>query len=290
MSLIDEALKRARMEAAQKAAEGEDLPYPTIPRHLGPRRRSGWLVPLVVALAVIAGVAAGLLLASRGGSAGEQLAERGLEAGSPSTVSPPAPVAAAATSLADGSDPGENTAAAPTEPEPAGKAPTSPAQSLPSGQGPTSPARSLPTPDRPEAAPAMVQPAATNRPSPAPPPSSSPTADPEPPSAPSAATVTDPESGVLLVLPQRPGQTEAEPVAGPASDTSDESYAQQYPLPSGGAIELGGIAWSETGPFALINGRVVGPGSVIEGYTLERIRPGHVVLNGDGRRIHLSLQ
>jgi hypothetical protein len=97
------------------------------------------------------------------------------------------------------------------------------------------------------------------------------------------ATVTDPDSGVLLVLPDRP-----EPKV--AATGSAESFVQQVPLPGGGAIELGGIAWSESGPFALINGRVVGPGAVIDGYTLERIRPGHVVLSGDGRRVHLSLQ
>jgi hypothetical protein len=107
---------------------------------------------------------------------------------------------------------------------------------------------------------------------------------------PAATAFTDPDSGVLLVLPEPPEATAQELAAEPAPEGSAESYAQQFALPNGGAIELGGIAWSETGPFALINGRVIGPGSVVEGYTLERIRKGHVVLTGDGRRIHLSLQ
>ena len=92
------------------------------------------------------------------------------------------------------------------------------------------------------------------------------------------------------MLPDSPGESPDEPAGEPSTGGPAESYAQRMPLPGGGAIELGGIAWSETGPFALINGRVVGPGSTIEGYTLERIGPGHVVLTGAGRRIHLSLQ
>ena len=106
----------------------------------------------------------------------------------------------------------------------------------------------------------------------------------EPPGAPTA--VTDPDSKVLLVLPEQPREKDIEA----RSEAVAESHVQSFPLPQGGAIELGGIAWSETGPFALLNGRVVGPGAVIQGYTLEHIRPGHVELTGDGRRIQLSLQ
>jgi hypothetical protein len=97
-----------------------------------------------------------------------------------------------------------------------------------------------------------------------------------------ATTVTDLESGVLLVLPER--------VAEPADEPPTDSFVQQFPLPDGGSIELGGVAWSETGPFALINGRVVSPGSVVEEYTVERIGPTHVILSGDGRRVRISLQ
>ena len=79
-------------------------------------------------------------------------------------------------------------------------------------------------------------------------------------------------------------------IARPEPAMPIESHVQRFPLPGGGAIELGGIAWSETGPFALINGRVVGPGSAFGDYILERIQQGHVELVGDGRRVHLSLQ
>ena len=96
---------------------------------------------------------------------------------------------------------------------------------------------------------------------------------------------------MLLVLPDSQGDR---PSSGAAADTAagqaPESYVRELPLAAGGAIELGGIAWSENGPFALINGRVIGPGSVVEAYTVESIKPGHVVLAGEGRRVRLSLQ
>ena len=299
MSLIDEALKRARMEAAQKAAQGEGLPYPTIPRHLAPRRRAGWLVPLLIALAVIAGVIVGVLLASRGGSPASQTAELGLgtAAAAPSSIPP-----------GSGPEQAENDTTSPPNHEPDANGPNPAAP----GTGPTnansvdpaeSPGATGPQPagDRPATAPATAP--ATSPPSPSPPavdpapvaqpPTAAPPTPPANTSRPTssgATTVTDPDSGVLLVLPERQAQAAADSATPPSSGASAETYTQQYPLPGGGAIELGGIAWSETGPFALINGRVVGPGSVIENYTLENIRPGHVVLTGDGRRIQLSLQ
>ena len=351
MSLIDKALKRARMEAAQKAAEGEGLPYPTIPRHLGPRRRRGWLAPAIVAVAVAAGLLIGLAIASRGPH-GERAASGGSDGtgAAPATSGPATPAEVARDPLSADTGGGEPLDSPPSDPTPSGPpgieetiappavpereaarpitsgperpseltrgtrpdVPPTPAptesrriaerppaapRSRPASDGPAAGApearTSTGTPAAPIEAPA-VEPAdaepvvagsedtVTNRPV-------QPTADrrPQPGTeAPSATTVTDPESGMLLVLSDRP--READPEA--ALATAAESYVQSYPLPGGGSIELGGIAWSETGPFALLNGRVVGPGAVIQEYTLERIRPGHVELAGDGRRIHLSLQ
>jgi hypothetical protein len=202
---------------------------------------------------------------------------------------------------------GEKAVTVPAESEQADRELLSPAISTlpPAGSGdePAAAAAAAPAPptgDQPAATTPLMPPIAMSEPSPSPTSSSLPAADsglsatpaaPSPLTAPSATTtVTDPESGVLLVLPERPDTEVSDSVADPLPDAEAEAYAQQYPLTGGGAIELGGIAWSETGPFALINGRVIGPGSVIEGYTVERIRPGHVILTGDGRRIQLSLQ
>ena len=268
MSLIDEALKRARLEAAQRAAEGEGLPYPTIPRHLAPRRRPAWLAPAAVVLAVVGGVLVGLLVASGGSPAAEPVVALRSGSGEPAVtpLSAPEPESSAPSAPAkleqDTTVPALPALPEPDAPQPVTSGPTGPEQPTRDAATPTAenPPLSSARPAAPQAA--------------------------EPPPAPT--TVTDPDSGVLLVLPNRPMTAPAND-GGASSTAALESYTQRYPLPGGGVIELGGIAWSETGPFALINGRVVGPGSVIEAYTLERIRPGHVVLTGDGRQIQLSL-
>ena len=371
MSLIDEALKRARMEAAQKAAEGEGLPYPAIPRHLAPRRRRGWLAPAIVAVAVAAGLLIGWAMASRGPH-GEQAASRGGDGtgAGPVTSGPATPAGVARDPLPAGTG-GEPAAPPPSGSPPSEPAPPGPVQSDPAPSAPppgeesvasptalerqaaqpitSGPARpsevtrdprpvvpppaptaprqadepppaapsARPAPDGPSADEPEAPTSAGNQPAtpPADPTraatpddepvgaepvdarteesvsdrSAQPTADRRPrpgTQAPAATALTDPDSGLLLVLPDQPAEADPEAPAAAAA----ESYVQTYPLPGGGTIELGGIAWSETGPFALLNGRVVGPGAVIQEYTLERIRPGHVELAGDGRRIHLSLQ
>ncbi len=268
MSLIDEALKRARLEAAQRAAESEGMPYPTIPRHLTPRQRRAWLMPVAVALAVIAGLLVGLMLASRGGPTAEQLASLGggeTAAALPLTSGLPTPEEA-------GRDPVLTGSKAPARGGSAGSEELSRETETPEPAAEVTPVERAPD-DRQAVAPPAIEPAPPARPAIAAPP-------------PTTTMVTDPDSGVLLVLPERASQSAADS----AVDAVAESYVQEYPLPNGSAIELGGIAWSETGPFALINGRVVGPGSIIEDHTLERIRPGHVILTGAGRRIRLSLR
>ncbi len=290
MSLIDEALKRARMEAAQKAAEGEGLPYPTIPRHLGPRRQRRWLAPAVVAVAVIAGLLLGWMAASRGPRT-DSLAARGgttADAAAPVTSGPATPAEVTRDLLSEAPEAGEPIDSAASPPTGIGQETPSPVSPQPAGPRPVTSGPAGPEDiARDEQAPEPFLQEATD-PEPTRP-------QPQTSSAPPATeAVTDPDSGVLLVLPDRSNRNGSRDTAEPAGDDEAEvpveSHSQQVPLPGGGAIELGGIAWSETGPFALINGRVVSPGAMIEGYTLERIRPGHVVLAGDGRRIQLDLR
>ena len=332
MSLIDEALKRARLEAAQRAAESEGLPYPTIPRHLAPQRRRRWLVPAAVGLAVLAGLVIGLLAASRGGPPSDRVAAAGGGTAEPVTSGPATPAEVERDPpppVEDPATPEDAAASAPPATEPALPAPARPAgppAAAPVTSGPSGPAelvRDVGTPT-PSAAPPVERPAErrperrpdarppaqdtpavggvpASPPRPAPgtvspqPAAAAPTtaprpATPAPEPQPAASAVTDPDSGVLLVLPERPQPEAPARASAPAAATPVENHVQQLPLPDGGAIELGGIAWSETGPFALINGRVVGPGAMIGAFTLERIQPGHVELSGGGRRVHLSLQ
>ncbi len=308
MSLIDEALKRARMEAAQRAAESEGLPYPAIPRHLERRRRRAWPLAVAIALAVIAGLGLGVFLASPGEPVADRVPARAIdsESASPAEVSPPpatgdellAAEAGPASAAPDAPEPGPAAAAqtaSPQRPEATGTAAPEPAPALasaspPAGSGAVGPESARATPGSakaptPKSRPSQPPATAPAEPAAAPSKGSRPEAvslpGPDPAQA-ATSMVTDPDSGVMLVLPRHPAEESP-------SDLPTEDHLLQYALPDGGTIELGGIAWSENGPFALINGQVRGPGAVIEGYVLERIRPDLVVLSGDGRRIRLSL-
>jgi len=79
MSLIDEALKRARQEASRQEAAEREKRYARVPVYVPQTSRSRpWLLPVVVAVCLAAGVAGGLLLRSPHPVA-------------PSAVKPPAP-------------------------------------------------------------------------------------------------------------------------------------------------------------------------------------------------------
>ncbi|HEX5758728.1 MAG TPA: hypothetical protein VF121_06000, partial [Thermoanaerobaculia bacterium] len=67
------------------------------------------------------------------------------------------------------------------------------------------------------------------------------------------------------------------------------SHVRRAPVPGGGAIELGGIAFSANQPVALLNGRVVGVGEVVEGFTVIAIEPRRVELRGHGTTVFLTL-
>jgi hypothetical protein len=61
-------------------------------------------------------------------------------------------------------------------------------------------------------------------------------------------------------------------------------------LPGGAKLSLGGIAYSETQPAAVINGQVVGPGQVIGDFTVVRIESQRVELRGRGMTLYLGLK
>ena len=68
------------------------------------------------------------------------------------------------------------------------------------------------------------------------------------------------------------------------------TYLGEVTLPGGPKIELGGIVFSESNPVALINGRVLGPGAVVEEFTIISILPDRVGLKGRGVTIFLALK
>ena len=75
------------------------------------------------------------------------------------------------------------------------------------------------------------------------------------------------------------------PRAGPERRTISRGEAA---VP-GGKIELGGIVYSDTSPVAVLNGRVLGVGAVVEGFTIVAIEENRVELKNDERTIVLTL-
>ena len=66
MSLIDEALKRARQEAARQEATEREARYAQVPVYMpAPRRARAWLLPAVLGACLAVGVAGGVFLARR---------------------------------------------------------------------------------------------------------------------------------------------------------------------------------------------------------------------------------
>ncbi len=85
------------------------------------------------------------------------------------------------------------------------------------------------------------------------------------------------------------------PTEPPARQSSDErlqsgkTYLRRASAADGSEVRLGGIAYSDTHPIAVINGAVVSPGDMIAGFTVVAIEPEHVELEADGVRIFLTL-
>jgi hypothetical protein len=69
-----------------------------------------------------------------------------------------------------------------------------------------------------------------------------------------------------------------------------KTYVGEVTVPDGAKIELGGIVFSESNPVALINDKVLGPGAVVEEFTIVSIQPDRVEMKGRGVTIFLALK
>ena len=98
---------------------------------------------------------------------------------------------------------------------------------------------------------------------PARPSESEPAADPTP-------AIPSPKSA-----PQEPLAPSREPAARAGRD-----YVRSVDLPDGSKLTLGGIAYSETAPFAYLNGKLLKVGEGTAGYTLVKIDRELVVVRG----------
>lgn len=239
MSLINEALKKARLEASRRAGERQGLPLP----EPGLFAARGDLRPAIVigvaALVVVLG--AGIFFAGRRSAATAS-------GPAPETLPAAAPEAAAAPAAAAAGEP------AAAVPEPARAAVNGPPAA--DGGG------------------AEVTPAATGAVAP-------------PPAAPSrrpAAAAPAPEVRIALRDRSDPGAGER-----PLPKAVPKAGGDRIDLPGGGRLELAGIVWSESNPSALINGRIVGVGERVEGYTVVAISPRQVELRAGTDSLFLQL-
>ena len=161
----------------------------------------------------------------------------------------------------------------------------------------------------------LLLPAARNVPPPASkgPSSAAPTAVPATPAPLEEVIVAPPSRGVSAAQPTRGPAATAKPAAPAAAGSADASppapapgnpapgrpagslqnghtYVGSISLSGGAKIELGGIVYSEANASALVNGRIVGTGAYIEGFTVVRIEQTRVELEGNGLTIFLSLR
>lgn len=68
------------------------------------------------------------------------------------------------------------------------------------------------------------------------------------------------------------------------------TYPRRVTAADGSEVLLGGIAYSDTRPIAVVNDSVVSPGDIVAGFTVVDVTPEHVELEADGVRILLTLR
>lgn len=66
------------------------------------------------------------------------------------------------------------------------------------------------------------------------------------------------------------------------------TYTGELPVPGGGSVKLNGIVYSPDHPIAVLDGRVMGPGENVQGFTVVAIENGRVKLQGHGATVYLS--
>lgn len=259
MSLISDALKKARQEAARQDALRQGVPY-AVGAAEAPERRAPWI-------SLLAGLGAGCVLAAIVFAvaffAGWGPFHKPAAATRMASVEPAAPAPPAAVPSAPAMNPQAAPPPAPVAVTPAPEPPRRPLE--PPSEVVQEPPVRHPVPV-PEAAP----------PAPAKPPASPPPAEAEHPAPAPAVPAAPPKAA-----PTAPSADAGELVDG-------KIYAGEVPLPGGGSVKLNGIAFSTDHPVAVIDGRVMGPGESIQGFTLTAIESGRVTLQGHGATVFLS--
>jgi hypothetical protein len=78
--------------------------------------------------------------------------------------------------------------------------------------------------------------------------------------------------------------------AAPEPRPGERSFAREARLDDGVELRLSGIAWSDVAPLAYLNGRLLGVGESLSGWTIEAIERDGVRLSGAGGTIRISLR
>jgi hypothetical protein len=255
MSLISDALKKARQEAARQDSLRQGVPYAMGAAEAPPRS------PLIT---LMAGLGVGCVLAAAffalaffaGWGPFHKAAPPAPEARM-AAVPPPAPIATP-TPTVIATDPAVPAPQAmpPVRPAPAARLPEPPAPPAPRPAPTAAAASPLPVETVPDPTPntATVQ-AAPSPEAPAP--------QPAPPAAPTA------------------------PAAASGGLEDGKVYTGEVPVPGGGLVKLNGIAYSQDHPVAVLDGRVMGPGESVGGFTIVAIESGRVKLQGHGATVYL---
>jgi hypothetical protein len=241
VSLINDALKRARHQALEQDADGKTVSYRAVPAHS--RRSERRWMPYLIGGGTVAMVMAGFLLMQR---------DTGPEVQTPATAiaasegpEEPAPIASEAAEEAEVKTPDASQSVVEFEP-------------------------GLGTDERPSKSESLPRTADTPR---------------------TGGLSLDDGQGQVEPREERDTSSEETSVdqrAG-ARLEAGKTYLRRVVAMDGGDVVLGGIAYSEARPIAVINGSVVTPGDMISGFTVIAITPEHVQLEADGTRIFLAL-
>ncbi len=316
MSLIDEALRKARLEAAQKDAERRGLPssaassgLPGQPAWRRSRRRPLTAGVLAAVVLIALSLGAGIYLGRRPGgvavsddsgstpvpagvtapTAAASVVQEGPAAVPPANGTSPAASAAAA---APGAEPGGAEAAAtdgvrdrdasPIAGPPAAP-PRLPAASEGEAPGTVAGSRGDSPLESGAGTPEPGEPGVTAGPQTAIPPTQPPGTEPvQTPRNPPSSTAGAPASGSSPPRKPASSATHGDADGGPV-------YRRVAPTASGGKLTLSGIAWRETDPVAVLNGEVLGVGEGTAGYSITGIERDRVHLRGPEGTITIYL-
>jgi hypothetical protein len=299
MSLVNDALRKARLEAARQEAKRSGAILPTL-GHVRMDREPGFPNLLTLILLVLGTASLAVLLYVA--LSGEPEAVPRLDAAD-NRFSPPHPsevitpiddaTAEPRPSASEPAIPEAPPIAAPLEPGPAAR--QTPAQNPQASKSWRAEPEPPPRSETDLARPAGASSSERQQPGPAPQVSSAASAPPR--SLP--ASVPEPRIREDSVAPAIP----AEEAGATDSDLSEQpnavrgemehdlgSFVREAEIPGIGAFRLDGIAWSSDRPFALINGQVIGPGGFVDGATVTEVAPDRVVFERDDRHFEIKLR